>query len=111
MKERRARVFYNGMPAGLLIKSGGKFMFAYEDEYLRNPALPPISLTFPKTVKEFRSDNLFPFFFGLLAEGVNKNTQCRLLKIDGKDHFTRLVKTAGTETIGAITVQEEDATG
>ena len=32
--------------------------------------------------------------------------QCRLLKIDENDDFTRLIKTAGEDTIGAITVKE-----
>ena len=30
-----------------------------------------------------------------------------LLKIDEADDFTRLIKTAGEDTIGAITVKEE----
>ncbi len=110
MKARRAKVLNNGVTAGLLIKSGKEYVFTYEDEYLRNSALPSISLTLPKSAKEYRSESLFPFFFGLLAEGENKKAQCRILKIDERDHFTRLVKTAGKETIGAITIQEEDAT-
>lgn len=35
------------------------------------------------------------FFFGLLSEGINKDIQCRLLKIDEDDDFTRLIQTAG----------------
>jgi len=46
------------------------------------------------------------FFYGMLAEGINKDIQCRLLKIDEEDDFTRLIKTAGEDTIGAITVKE-----
>jgi HipA-like protein len=46
------------------------------------------------------------FFSGLLSEGINKDIQCRLLKIDESDDFTRLIKTAGEDTIGAITVKE-----
>jgi len=48
---------------------------------------------------------LFSFFSGLLSEGINKDIQCRLLKIDENDDFTRLLKTAGEDTIGAITVK------
>jgi serine/threonine-protein kinase HipA len=36
---------------------------------------------------------------------MNKDIQCRLLKIDQEDDFTRLISTAGKETIGAITVK------
>jgi HipA-like protein len=49
---------------------------------------------------------MFPFFSGLLAEGLNKQIQCRMLKIDEQDDFTRLIKTATTETIGAITLKQ-----
>ena len=60
----------------------------------------------PKQAAPFRSTALFPFFFGLLAEGENKAIQCRLLRIDENDHFTRLLRTCTTETIGGITVRE-----
>jgi HipA-like protein len=68
--------------------------------------LPAISLTLPKQEAAFRSPVLFPFFFGLLAEGENKLLQCRFLRIDESDDFTRLLKTCATETIGGITVRE-----
>lgn len=109
MKERRARVMNNGALAGYLSKTKEGYRFAYELRYYQDPGCPPISLTFPKTAREYRSKTLFPFFFGLLAEGENKRMQCRLFKIDEADHFARLLKTAGSETIGAITVQEDDA--
>jgi serine/threonine-protein kinase HipA len=48
---------------------------------------------------------LFAFFQGLLAEGINKDIQCRLLKIDENDDFLRLLQTAGNDTIGAVTVK------
>jgi len=109
MKNRRAKVLIDGELAGFLAEDGEGYTFIYEDGYLQNTARMPISLTLPKAKKEFHSKNLFSFFFGLLAEGENKEIQCRTLKIDERDHFTRLLKTAHTETIGAITVQEENA--
>ena len=51
---------------------------------------------------------LFPFFYGLLSEGINKDIQCRLYKIDENDDFTRLLLTAREDTIGSITVKAED---
>ena len=73
---------------------------------LNNTALPAISLSLPKTQAFFESVQLFPFFYGLLSEGINKEMQCRTMKFDENDHFTRLVKTAGQDTIGAITLKE-----
>jgi HipA-like protein len=103
---RRANVYCRGILAGILSKDSGGYRFGYLAEYLRNSALPAISLTFPKQEATFRSAVLFPFFFGLLAEGENKALQCRLLRIDEDDHFTRLLRTCTTETIGGVTVEE-----
>jgi HipA-like protein len=103
----KAGVYYNNILAGLLEKQApDNYLFSYSDEYIINPSLPAISLTLPKTIKEYQSPLLFSFFTGLLAEGINKDIQCRLLKIDENDDFTRLLKTAGEDTIGAITVKE-----
>jgi HipA-like protein len=103
----KAGVYNNGVLAGTLEKKApDDYCFTYADEYLADPTHPSISLTLPRTKKEHQSPVLFSFFTGLLAEGINKNIQCRLLKIDEDDDFTRLLKTAGEDTIGAITVQE-----
>ena len=83
-------------------------MFRYNDDYFNNASFPPVSLTLSKTLQEYRSDKMFPFFYGLLSEGVNKDIQCRLHRIDENDDFTRLLLTARYDTIGAITVKPED---
>jgi len=103
----KAGIYNNDVLAGYLEKRGpADYHFIYEDSYWANPFFPSISLTLPKTQQAYQSTALFPFFAGLLAEGVNKDIQCRLLKIDEQDDFTRLLKTAGEDTIGAITVKE-----
>jgi HipA-like protein len=106
---RRANIYCRGILAGVLSKSEGKYQFKYAPEYLRSPEVPAISLTLPKKEGPFESSVLFPFFFGLLAEGDNKAIQCRVLKIDEKDAFSQLLKTCRVETIGGVTVEEVDA--
>lgn len=107
---RRANVYCRGVFAGVLSKDrAGHYQFLYAPEYLSAPARPAISLTLPKRAAPFESPVLFPFFFGLLAEGDEKALQCRALKIDESDHFTRLLKTCATETIGGVTVKEVGA--
>lgn len=105
---RRANVYCRGVLAGVLSKDGTSYHFQYLPEYLEkgNPNPPPISLSFPRREAAFESPVLFPFFFGLLAEGDDKALQCRMLKIDEEDHFTRLLRTCGAETIGAVTVKK-----
>ncbi|MFA0960359.1 HipA N-terminal domain-containing protein [Roseivirga sp. BDSF3-8] len=103
---KKAQVYNNGLLAGLLEKTEGEgYIFSYDKEYLNNPDTFAISLTMPKAPEPYRSEVLFPFFFGLLSEGVNRQTQCRLLKIDEDDHFSLLLKTAGSDTIGSITIK------
>ncbi len=102
---RSAEIHRNNELAGILTKEDkGTYIFRYEDNYLNSPS-PAISLTFPKSKQEYKNDVLFPFFFNLLAEGVNKKLQCRQLQIDEKDYFSLLLATAGTDTIGAVTVR------
>lgn len=100
-------VYLNDKLAGILERTDkGLYLFRYEDDYFRNEQAPAISLTLPKSAQVHVHDELFPFFQGLLAEGVNKEIQCRLLRIDERDDFTRLLRTAGEDTIGAVTVKE-----
>ena len=78
-------VYYRDIPAGTLTKDENGFCFHYFDDYYTNSQMPAISVTFPKTQQEYRSPHLFSFFFGLLAEGAQKERQCRELRIDEND--------------------------
>lgn len=104
---KSGNVYYNGILAGRIEKQISGYVFTYDHAYLSNPLMPPISLSFPKCDQEFRSPILFSFFFGLLAEGSNKELQCKALKIDENDSFTRLLKTVNTTAIGAISIRED----
>ena len=92
--------------AGKLVYDGLNYIFAYNLDFLYSKDTTAISLTLPKQKEPFLSDRLHPFFSGLLAEGSLKELQCRQLKIDEDDEFTRLLKTASVDTIGTITVKE-----
>ncbi len=105
MKPQAAEVFFNGEVAGVLRQTKARYAFQYAPAYLQSDS-PAISLTLPKQPEAFVSPVLFSFFYGLLAEGVAKQLQCRELRIDENDHFMRLLRTAHTETIGAVTVRE-----
>lgn len=104
MKSTTAEVLYNGRVAGILRRTTTGFSFRYHPDYLAS-ASPPISLTLPKQQAAFLAPGLFAFFYGLLAEGTAKEIQCRDLQVDENDHFTRLLLTAHSETIGAVTVR------
>jgi len=103
---RQALVFRNGELAGTLIESDrNNYIFRYDDQYYADTTKASISLTLPKTKQEYQSNYLFPFFYNMLSEGVNKKLQCQQLKIDEEDYFGQLIVTAQFDTIGAITVK------
>jgi serine/threonine-protein kinase HipA len=101
-------VYCKGILAGILSKDEAGYHFQYLPDYLGQDIVgrPAIGLSFPKRKDAFASPVLFPFFFGLLAEGDDKALQCRVLRIDEEDHFTRLLRTCEAETIGGVTVKE-----
>jgi serine/threonine-protein kinase HipA len=101
---RRARVFYNDILAGYLMEYKGRYAFLYDSTYVesRNPS---IALDMPKKRRLFRSTYLFPYFQGLLPEGMNKSFYCERLGISRSDKFALLVNLANYETIGAVTVR------
>jgi HipA-like protein len=89
---RKLAIYRNKEYAGTLTeKSRDKYVFRYDDTYYADTTKPAVSLTLPKSQQEYSSPVLFPFFFNMLSEGVNRQLQSRLLKID--------------DTIGAITVK------
>ena len=103
---RKLKIYRNQILAGVLTEeSRNSFMFQYDEAYFNNSIMPAISLTLPKTQVEYRSEYLFPFFFNMLSEGVNRKLQSTQLKIDEEDNFGLLMETAQYDTIGAITVK------
>ena len=104
---RQGKVYRGGTFAGRIVEVSDGYRFTYDAQYLASAKARAISLTLPLRIEPFTSKVLFPFFFGLLAEGILKETQCRKLKLHENDHLGRLLKTAHSETVGAVTVIEE----
>jgi serine/threonine-protein kinase HipA len=107
---RTAKIYTNKILAGRLTESkDGSFTFRYDDDYFYNPEHSSISLTLPKTKQEYHSGVFFPFFFNMLSEGVNRQVQSRIFKIDEEDSFGLLMATAKSDIIGAVTIEKIDA--
>jgi serine/threonine-protein kinase HipA len=103
---RAMEVYHNETYAGILIEENHhQFIFRYDEIYFNHASKPAISLTLPKSKKEYQSELLFPFFFNMLSEGVNRKLQCKQLRIDEEDSFGLLMATAQKDTIGSITVK------
>ena len=104
---RSGQVLYKNTLAGTLSQpNDGSFKFKYDEQWLNDSSKPSISLTFPKNKIEFQSSTLFPFFFNMIPEGVNKLLICSKKRIDVDDYFGILLEVAGGDTIGAVKVIE-----
>jgi serine/threonine-protein kinase HipA len=98
---RRARVFIHDTEAGALLEEGGQYVFTYRESYQG----PPLSLTMPVHIKEYRFSQFPPFFDGLLPEGIMLDALLRQNKIDRKDYFGQLLA-VGRDLVGAVTIEE-----
>jgi serine/threonine-protein kinase HipA len=106
---RKAIVIYKEEEAGMLIQhDDGSFTFRYDDLWMRDDSKPGISLTLPKSQQEYVSEYLFPFFFNMLPEGSNKQSVCKMNRIDLDDYFGILLTTAQYDTIGAVKLKKVD---
>lgn len=98
---RHGVVLVNGQRAGVISETDARtYRFVYDATYQAQA----VSVTLPRRVAAYDSDELFPFFAGLLAEGPLAESQCRELKIDERDFFGRLLATCH-DAIGAVTVE------
>ncbi|MFZ4414521.1 MAG: HipA N-terminal domain-containing protein [Bacteroidales bacterium] len=106
---RKAKILFKDEEAGVLTQhDDGSFTFSYKDTWVADNNKPGISLTLPKSVKEFHSKFLFPLFYNMLPEGSNKQVVCSFNKIDQSDYFGLLMTTAKYDSIGAVRVIKID---
>ena len=104
---QKGNVYRNNVLSGEISRDeSGDYRFIYHPAYLMMDDAMSISVNLPLQHEAFVTDKLFSFFFNMLAEGNIKEMQCRDLKIDPEDNFTRLLKTAHSNTIGSVTVKE-----
>lgn len=104
--KRLAYVYMGKKFAGILEeKESGFFSFSYDLRYLKNPKNHPVSLNLPLREAAYQSENLFPFFDGLIPEGWLLNIATKNWKLNPKDRMGLLLTTC-QDCIGAVSVFE-----
>ncbi len=99
---RQCNVFVHDVEAGILQETDNRqYIFTYRNDYTG----VPVCIAMPVREEPYRSTYLFPYFFNMLSEGANRQTQSMLLHIDENDDFGILMATAQEDTIGAVTVK------
>jgi len=99
----KASVYFNSKKAGSLWKSEEIYYFQYDSEYLSDNQAVAISFSLPLESNMYKSENLFPFFEGLVSEGWLLSQQSINQKIDEDDYFTLLLEN-GRDLVGAVTI-------
>ncbi len=105
-RQRKGRVFYGGEPAGSITETAEGYVFEYDREFLKKNI--PLSASLPPRAKPHKSQELFPFFSGLLPEGWYLDIVSMSKKVDKTDFFGLLLCTANTDTVGAVTVRKTE---
>lgn len=102
---REGKVFVHNIYAGRLTETDfGKYVFEYDEQYRSSAQSSPVCIAMPLHTARYESESLFPFFSNLLSEGENRQLQARIHHVDEKDDFGILLATAGSDTIGCVTV-------
>lgn len=100
---RQGEIWVHDRKAGVLIENDEGYEFQYDKTYLSLKNAPPVSLTFPVQEEPFTSDNLFPFFDGLIPEGWLLDIAQKNWKLDPRDRMGLLLTTC-RDCIGNVSV-------
>lgn len=103
MKPKYGKVFVHNCFAGVIEKVDDRYLFTYDQDYLKNRNAPPVSLTLPLRLEPFKSKTLFPFFDGLIPEGWLLELSIKNWKLKPNDRWALLL-TVCADCIGAVHV-------
>ncbi|HEY8269510.1 MAG TPA: type II toxin-antitoxin system HipA family toxin [Pseudobdellovibrionaceae bacterium] len=97
----KGKVYFKNQLSGVIEKNeDGSFLFSYESHS------PSVSLTLPTSKTHYQSEELFPFFDGLIPEGWLLNLVQKNWKIPKNDRMALLLTTC-QDCIGATHVLGE----
>lgn len=102
---RQGEVWVNEELAGLLTEDDNGYHFSYRKTYLKNKKSLAVSVTLPLQEEAFHSENLFPFFDGLIPEGWLLDIAQKNWKINPRDRMGLLL-TVCRDCIGNISIVE-----
>ncbi len=102
---RKAAIKIDDQVAGWLTQDDQGFHFVYDQNYVAQLNVRPVSLTLPLQEAAFRSNVLFPFFDGLIPEGWLLDIAEENWKLNPRDRMGLLLACC-KDCIGAVSVEE-----
>ena len=103
---RQGEIWVNNTLAGILTENDNDYSFEYENIYLEKENAIPVSVTLPLQKESFKSEQLFPFFDGLIPEGWLLDIAHKNWKINPRDRMGLLLTTC-RDCIGNISIIEK----
>lgn len=100
---RNAKILVDQIFAGILTENDEGYIFEYDRDYIEGGNPKAISLTLPLREEPYKSDQLFPFFDGLIPEGWLLNIVHRNWKLNPRDRMGLLLATC-KDCIGNVSV-------
>lgn len=100
---RQAQVFYKDFLAGTISEDENGYTFVYDENYLLQENVKPISLTLPLRQEPYLSKFLFPFFDGLIPEGWLLEIAVNNWKLNHRDRFGLLLAMC-KDCIGCVSI-------
>ena len=103
---RRAYVYKKELFAGVIWEDENAYHFQYDESYLANPVYGEISKTLPLRKEVYNSENMFPFFDGLIPEGWLLQIAVDNWKLNYRDRMGLLLALC-QDNIGDVSIRKE----
>ena len=103
---RQGEIWVNNSLAGILTENDNEYSFEYIKAYLENKKAIQVSVTLPLQKEPFKTEQLFPFFDGLIPEGWLLDIAHKNWKINPRDRMGLLLTTC-RDCIGNISIIEK----
>jgi len=101
-------VYYHNEAVGTLRRIKGlRYVFSYDEEWLKRGDVIPVSISLPLSPGEFDEEKSMSFFSNLLLESAIREKLARKFRISDKDSYG-LLEVVGGECAGAISIIPND---
>ena len=108
-KSSRLDVYFRDALAGCLwLDERRRFVFQYDDGWLKSSRVFPLSLSLPLRQESYADDAARPFFANLLPEGEIRELISRQFRLSEQNVFALLEKIGG-ECAGAVSILSRGA--
>ncbi len=103
---KKGLVYKKEILSGVIWEDENGYHFKYDKSYLSSPKYGAISKTMPLRKEEYTSENMLPFFDGLIPEGWLLQIAVENWKLNPRDRMNLLL-TLCQDNIGDVSIIKE----